>query len=82
MNKRYLIVICLYIFKSAETAGHRTLLYGQALLLRHAHSNMVGQSILPRTLHCILISCWIWSDAVAEDEYSVLFDLFIYLYFL
>ncbi|XP_053365921.1 ryanodine receptor 2 [Clarias gariepinus] len=25
---------------SAETAGHRTLLYGQALLLRHAHSNM------------------------------------------
>ncbi|KAF5904193.1 ryanodine receptor 2-like, partial [Clarias magur] len=25
---------------SAEAAGHRTLLYGQALLLRHAHSNM------------------------------------------
>ncbi|KAI5618783.1 ryanodine receptor 2 isoform X1 [Silurus asotus] len=25
---------------SAETAGHRTLLYGQALLLRHTHSNM------------------------------------------
>ncbi|NXF77373.1 RYR2 protein, partial [Sclerurus mexicanus] len=31
---------CLFIFQSAQGGGHRTLLYGHAILLRHSYSGM------------------------------------------
>lgn len=60
--------------QTAETAGNRTLLYGQALLLRHAHSNMVGPSDSARKLQCVLIGCCIWSDTAVPVECFVLFQ--------
>jgi len=33
-----------FVFQAGQSAGHRTLLYGHAVLLRHSHSNMVNVS--------------------------------------
>lgn len=35
--------LCLVPLQSSQGGGHRTLLYGHAILLRHHHSGMVRQ---------------------------------------
>uniref|UniRef100_A0A3B1JQF3 Inositol 1,4,5-trisphosphate/ryanodine receptor domain-containing protein n=1 Tax=Astyanax mexicanus TaxID=7994 RepID=A0A3B1JQF3_ASTMX len=41
---------------AAHGGGHRTLLYGHAILLRHSFSGMVRKSLRPRSVLCLILS--------------------------
>lgn len=46
-NSFWLLRFPYNILQAAQGGGHRTLLYGHAILLRHSFSGMVSSSLIP-----------------------------------